>query len=111
VSCFCGCKKNAEEKIKKVFVSTIAGTGDAGIKDGPALSALFRNPWDVAVLPDGSIYVADYSNHRLRKITARAEVVNVAGDGGQDTINGKGTAARFKSISLIAADAAALLRT
>jgi hypothetical protein len=50
-------------------VSTVAGSGVAGYADGPAAEAEFWYPTDVAVGPDGRLYVADWKNHRIRIIT------------------------------------------
>jgi sugar lactone lactonase YvrE len=49
-------------------VSTVAGTGSAGYVDGPAASAQFSGPLGVALLPDGSLVIADSGNHRLRRL-------------------------------------------
>jgi thiol-disulfide isomerase/thioredoxin len=50
-------------------VHTAAGTGlfDFGHRDGPAGQALFQHPLGVAVLPDGSVAVADTYNGALRR--------------------------------------------
>jgi len=67
------CKKdktgNGDTKEKKVVVTTIAGDGMDGYINGTALSARFDTPVDVAVGADGSLYVADANNNRIRKIT------------------------------------------
>lgn len=49
-------------------VSTIAGDGTAGFRNGPALSARFDGPWDIAIDAAGVLYVADQNNHRIRRI-------------------------------------------
>ena len=51
---------------KKWTVTTIAGDGRPFFADGPVLSASFRNPLDVAVAEDGTIYVADPLSNRIR---------------------------------------------
>jgi hypothetical protein len=64
------------ERIRKItpagVVSTLAGSGTQGFLDqstpGNALSARFYRPFDVAVDGSGNVYVADQSNHRIRKI-------------------------------------------
>lgn len=48
-------------------VSTLAGKGGAGCADGPAQSATF-NPVGLGLGRDGSVYVADYGNNRVRVI-------------------------------------------
>ncbi|MCB9739550.1 MAG: SMP-30/gluconolactonase/LRE family protein, partial [Deltaproteobacteria bacterium] len=76
-------------------VSTLAGSA-AGWLDGPAGQARFNNPYGVAWSPGGAVYVADYSNNRIRRIdVAAAQVVTVAGDGGSGWIDGQGTSARL----------------
>jgi sugar lactone lactonase YvrE len=53
-------------------VSTVAGSGLAGYADGPATIAQFWYPTDIAVGDDGSLYVADWKNHRIRLISDRS---------------------------------------
>jgi sugar lactone lactonase YvrE len=50
-------------------VSTVAGSGSAGYTDGPVSEAEFWYPADIAVGPDGQLYIADWKNHRIRVIT------------------------------------------
>jgi sugar lactone lactonase YvrE len=49
-------------------VTSVAGGVAGGYVDGPVPSARFNRPYDVAVGPDGSIYVSDQSNYRIRRI-------------------------------------------
>lgn len=49
-------------------VSTYAGQNKAGMEDGIASTALFNNPEGCQFGPDGALYIADYSNHAIRKI-------------------------------------------
>ena len=62
-------------------VTTIAGGNGHGVRDGPAEVAQFANPTDVAVAPDGAIYVAQYLNNHIRKITPDGMVTTLVGDG------------------------------
>jgi len=49
-------------------IVTIAGTGSIGKTDGLGTEATFNNPYHVAVDSKNNIYVADASNHLIRKI-------------------------------------------
>ena len=62
-------------------VTTIAGGNGRGVRDGPAATAQFEEPADVAIAPGGAIYVADSRGHRIRKITPDGMVTTVAGGG------------------------------
>jgi len=66
---FVACKDNIIRAIENNrIIHHIAGTGEAGFKDGPALTAKFFSPEGLAVDKDGRIYVADTANHRIRMI-------------------------------------------
>lgn len=62
-------------------VSTIAGDGTAGFRDGPAAQAQFDAPVGVAVDKDGNVYVADTYNDRVRVINRDGQVRTLAGAG------------------------------
>jgi streptogramin lyase len=62
-------------------VSTIAGSGLQGFKDGAAGEAQFDGPMAVAIDPQGNIYVADAYNDRVRRITLDGNVTTVVGEG------------------------------
>jgi hypothetical protein len=46
---------------------------------GPATSARLREPSDIAVAQDGSIYIADTGNHRIRRVTPQGVMLTAAG--------------------------------
>ena len=64
-------------------VTTVAGDGVAAFAGdgGPAQNASFNAPTDVAVAPDGSLFVADTLNQRIRKVSSAGLVSTVAGTG------------------------------
>ena len=94
------------QKIRKITpagsVSTIAGTGVAGYKDGPVSIAQFSFPSGVAVDASGNVYVADYQNNAIRKISGG--VVSTLAGGTQGSVDGTGTAASFNQPDNIAID-------
>jgi sugar lactone lactonase YvrE len=62
-------------------VTTYAGTGAAGLVDGPRLAAAFDLPQAVAVDASNNVYISDVGNHRIRMIDATGTTFTVAGDG------------------------------
>nr|WP_155465673.1 gluconolaconase [Duganella radicis] len=60
-------------------VSTLAGDGMAGDKDGKGAGAQFNGPLGVAVDADGNVYVADTYNDRIRRIAPDGTVTTIAG--------------------------------
>ena len=89
-------------------VSTLAGSpGSLGSADGIGSAARFFNPTSVAVDAAGNVYVTDFSNHTIRKITPAAVVTTLAGSvGNLGSTDGTGTAARFSNPRGAAVDAA-----
>jgi hypothetical protein len=103
-----GCHKNGMDgptppAQKGWVVTTVAGDGSEGSADGPVKLAKFHAPIDVAVAPDGTIYVADYLSHRIRKI-ANGQVSTLAGSDNSGIVDGNGGLARFKNPYRVAVD-------
>jgi len=71
------------------FAGTASGFSGDG---GAATAAAMNNPRGVAAAPDGSIYVADAFNHRVRKISRSGVITTFAGNG-MDGFSGDGAAA------------------
>jgi DNA-binding beta-propeller fold protein YncE len=79
-------------RIRKVTkegqVTTLAGDGAAGFRDGPAAQAQFNGPVGVAVDAEGNVYVADTYNDRVRLVTKEGVVRTVAGTGAVGHMDG-----------------------
>ncbi|MES2387020.1 MAG: gliding motility-associated C-terminal domain-containing protein [Bacteroidota bacterium] len=78
------------------FVTTLAGSGLPGFTDGQGTAASMMNPMGIAVDRSGNVYVADYRNHAIRKITPGGMLTTFAGSGTQGYAEGIGTAAQFR---------------
>lgn len=85
-------------------ISTFAGSGIAGADDGKDTSATFNNPTGVALDASGNVYVADFLNNTIRKITAGRVVSTLAGSGSIGSADGTGTAASFYFPNSLAVD-------
>lgn len=77
-------------------IQTIAGIGNPGFSGNgtSALTAALNLPWGVALDAQKNVYIADYANGRVRKVTvatgiittiAGTGVANITGNGGQAT--------------------------
>jgi DNA-binding beta-propeller fold protein YncE len=72
-------------------VSTLAGDGTRGFRDGPAAAARFDAPVGVAVGRDGTVFVADTYNDRVRAVMPAGEVKTIAGGDRPGYADGAGT--------------------
>lgn len=82
-------------------ITTLAGTGTAGYTaDGVAASTSgLNNPFGVATDVAGNVYIADYGNHRIRKVDYTTGIITtiagtgvgtyVAGDDGGQATNAR----------------------
>lgn len=86
-------------------VTTLAGTAPGGI-DAVGTAARFNAPEALVVDAAGNVFVADTSNHAIRKITPAGAVTTLAGTAGSaGSADGSGAAARFRFPRGIAVDA------
>jgi sugar lactone lactonase YvrE len=103
------------DTIRKVtpagLVTTLAGApGVAGSADGIGASARFNAPAAIAVDASGNVYVADYGNNTIRKVTQAGSVSTLAGSPGNpgpsgDSADGTGASAGFFHPAGLAVDA------
>ena len=59
-----------------VAVTHVAGNSASGFADGTASTARFQSPAGVAIEPSGNTIIADFSNHRIRKVTPSGAVTS-----------------------------------
>ncbi len=87
-------------RIRKIsptgLVSTLAGSSTSGFVDGPGVIARFNAPSGLSVDAAGNIYVADFYNHRIRKVTSTGVVSTLAGSS-QGSSDGLATNALFNN--------------
>jgi sugar lactone lactonase YvrE len=87
-------------------VSTLAGNTGFGSTDGTGTAARFSSPRGVAVDGAGNLYVADYGNHRIRKIVIATQEVTTLAGSSAGYADGTGTAAQFNYLHGVAVDGA-----
>ena len=67
-----------------MYLCVVANSGDvsayvggtSGLVDGQGTVVRFNNPKSIAISSDGMLYVADKSNHVVRKITSGGALIN-----------------------------------
>ena len=92
------------------IITTVAGTGSIGFSGdgGPAIRAQIAWPARVAVDGAGNLYIADFSNFRVRRVDASGIITTVAGTGerGYGGDGGPAVQARLEWPSHLAVDGA-----
>jgi RHS repeat-associated protein len=63
------------------IVTTVAGDGAPGLRDGPSAQARFSAPGGIAIDAQGNLYISDTGNSAVRFISANGDVRTIAGDG------------------------------
>jgi len=100
-------------RIRKVntagIISTYAGNGVAGFSGdgGLATNANLQNPQGIAIDAAGNLYIADKSNHRIRKVNTSGIISTIAGTGtgGFSGDGGLATSANLQNPFSVAVDA------
>jgi prepilin-type N-terminal cleavage/methylation domain-containing protein len=78
-------------------VTTAAGTGVAGFADGPAASAQVNSASTLDIAADGTIYLADFLNDRIRALSTGGVMSTVAGTGTAGHADGPVASAQLHS--------------
>ena len=98
----------SNHKIRKITpdgtVSTFAGTGMIGSADGIGILASFYYPAGMAVDALDNLYVADYGNNKIRKITPNGFVTTFAGTGVIGSADGTSLTAQFNGATGVCVD-------
>jgi hypothetical protein len=85
----------------------IAGSssGTSGFSNATGTDARFNAPRGIVRDGTGNAYIADQSNHSIRKVTPLGVVTTFAGTGSSGFVNGNGTSASFNNPVTLAIDA------
>lgn len=89
-----------------VVTTLVGGAGIPGASDATGLAARFNFPIGILLDDQGNLYVSDFSNNSIRKITHELAVTTFAGagGGGAGSVDGSGSIARFNFPSHLAFD-------
>ena len=92
----CWAQDDAQESEVYYTIYTVAGTGKRGFSGdgGPAVDAQLARPHGLAVDPDGNLYIADVSNHRIRRVDPSGTITTIAGTGTRGYSGDDGPAVR-----------------
>lgn len=95
----------AGERVRRIdattrIITTVAGTGVRGFSGdgGPATEAQLDDPSWVEATPDGTLFILDSNNSRVRKVSTEGVITTIAGTGvpGQAGDGGPATAAQIE---------------
>ena len=93
-------------RIRKVdavtgLISTVAGTGTPGYNmDGIAATAAdLDTPYDLALDSSGNLFIADFGNHRVRKVHASSGLISTMAGTGVPGYSGDGVAATMAALN------------
>src|SRR5947208_3603636 len=94
-------------QVQYAFTNFAGMPGESGNVDGTGSAARFNFPNGVAVDGAGNVYVADYFDYVIRKVTPGGVVTTLAGSAGQrGSDDGTGSTARFTEPYAVAVDSA-----
>ena len=101
-------------RIRKIstsgIITTFAGSETGGYSGdgGPASAAQFTRPWGLAFDSAGDLFVADFGNQRVRRISANGTVNTIAGSGvvGSAGVGGPALSAQLTTPYSVAVDGA-----
>lgn len=99
---------NRIRKITPEGVVTTFSSIEVGYADGDLGAARFFYPLNVVVASDGTMYVSDMLNHKIRQISPEGKVTTLAG-GSQGDLDGTGTQAKFYMPAALALAADSIL--
>ncbi|MNX84952.1 Serine/threonine-protein kinase PknD [compost metagenome] len=81
----------------KGTVGTFAGSRRLALVDGTGEEAAFAKIYGMTHDASGNLFVADYLNHAIRKVTPDGKVTTFAGSGAPGNQDGMGAAASFNN--------------
>jgi sugar lactone lactonase YvrE len=91
---------SGSQRVRKVTpgggVSLLAGSGAASFLDATGAAAAFSSPVSAAAALNGTVYIADYGNNRIRRVTSGGVVTTLAGSAVGALVDGSGTSACFR---------------
>jgi uncharacterized protein (TIGR03437 family) len=104
---------SANQRVRKIaggVISTLAGNGTGGYggDGGAAASAQLNFPVSVTADTSGNVYIADFNNNVIRKVSAAGVISTVAGNGtaGYSGDGGPATSAQLSGPTGVALDPA-----
>lgn len=92
------------------IISTVVGNGARGFSGdgGPATSANLFGPADVTLDTAGNMFIAEFNNHRIRRVDVTTGIISTVAGNGFRGISGDGDGGPATSASLLAPEAVAL---
>ena len=86
----------ADQPVNFETVSTVAGSGHPGMREGRARDSTLCDPNGLAVDADGNVLLSDAGTHTIRRLSTTGEVSLLAGTGKPGFADGTGQQAAFE---------------
>lgn len=97
--------ENTIYKISSAGNVSVFSNSVTGFITGTGISSRYNLPWGIATDTNGNIYISDFGNFVIKKVTSAGVLTAFAGSGNRNSLDGVSNKAAFSAVVGIATDA------